>query len=544
MSVETKKITTHTNRRTQEPVGIAEESEREEPQSNPSFLKGLWRMIPTLFVFTAIAGLAFWSYHNGWKMPKFSELTRSGTSVGVPWCDEHGVAEAECIACNADLMPKNKLHGWCQEHGVHECTLHHPELVQLQTTPKTTQADLDRAARAIALRPRTKNDPACKMHLRRIQFPSKAAADKSGVDINLVDRGSVVESVTASGEIIYDPTRVARLASRASGPVWRVEKKVGDHVKKGELLALIDAADVGHAKADLLQSLTQLELQAKTYERLVGLGAVVAGRRILEAEIARTEAEVAVQKAIQTLVNFGLPTSYDAVRKLSAGELKRKVQFLGLPPNIVQQLDAGRTTSNLIPLFAPRDGIVVKRDVVAGEVIDTTKTLFTVTDTSRMWLVLNVPLEEAKYVAVGRKVSFRPDGTDHSDTGILTWVSTEVDNQTRTVKVRCELPNQDGHLRNETFGIGEIVLREEPQAIMVPSSAVHWEGCCYVVFVRDKNYMKQDSYKVFHTRSVRPGVIMDDKTEIIAGLWPDEVVVTQGSGVLRAELLKGNLGAG
>ena len=87
-------------------------------------------------------------------------------------------------------------------------------------------------------------------------------------------------------------------------------------------------------------------------------------------------------------------------------------------------------------------------------------------------------------------------------------------------------------------------LREEEDAIVVPSTALHWEGCCHVVFVRDKDYMKEGSYKVFHTRSVRPGVVSGDTTEMIAGLLPGEVIVTKGSGVLRAELLKGNLGAG
>jgi multidrug efflux pump subunit AcrA (membrane-fusion protein) len=99
-------------------------------------------------------------------------------------------------------------------------------------------------------------------------------------------------------------------------------------------------------------------------------------------------------------------------------------------------------------------------------------------------------------------------------------------------------------MRDETFGAGEVVLREEQDAIIVPSDAIHWEGCCHVAFVRDKNYFKEGSYKVFHTRSVRPGATMGDNVEVIAGLLPGEVVVTKGSGILRAELLKGNLGAG
>jgi hypothetical protein len=106
------------------------------------------------------------------------------------------------------------------------------------------------------------------------------------------------------------------------------------------------------------------------------------------------------------------------------------------------------------------------------------------------------------------------------------------------------LANESGRLRNETFGAGEIVLRDVNDAILVPRDAIHWEGCCHVAFVRDKDYFKDGSYKVFHTRSVRPGAVMGDNTEVIAGLLPGEVVVTKGSGILRAELLKGNLGAG
>jgi cobalt-zinc-cadmium efflux system membrane fusion protein len=382
------------------------------------------------------------------------------------------------------------------------------------------------------------------MHLRRIQFPSRLAADKAGIDIGLVDRGAVVESVSATAEVVYDPTRVARLASRAAGTVWRVDRNVGDQVQEGDVLALVDAVEVGRAKAELFQSAAQLDLQSTTYKRLVGLDSVVAGRRILEAETAVTEAEVAVHRSIQTLINLGMPISYQEVLETPVDQLRLKIQFLGLPPDLTQQLDPARTSSNLMPVVAPRDGIVVTRDVVAGEVVDTARTLFTIVDTRQMWLVLNVPLEEAQHVAINQKVVFRPDGSDRADVGTLTWISTEVDNQTRTVKVRGELPNADSHLRDETFGQGEIILREVEDAIVVPSSAVHWEGCCHVVFVRDKDYLKEGSYKVFHTRSVRPGVVMGDVTEMIAGLWPGEVVVTRGSGVLRAELLKGNLGAG
>ncbi|GIW98901.1 MAG: hypothetical protein KatS3mg111_2234 [Pirellulaceae bacterium] len=497
----------------------------------------------TVIMLTILGGIAFWGHRTGWRFPKFSELVGDLPTPPVAWCEEHGVPEAECIACNADLMPKGKLYGWCKVHGVHECVLEHPELAQLDRPPLISFADLQRAAKALEVRPRPENDPGCKMHLRRIQFPSIEAADKAGIDIALVDRGPVTEAIRANGEVVYDPTRVARLASRAAGTVWLVEKNVGDQVRKGDLLALVDATEVGQAKTELAQAVVQYRFAVDTYDRLAGLGTVVAGKRLVEAETAVAESEARIQRCLQKLVNLGVPLTREQLQEFPTAELNRRLQFLGVPASVSAQLDPLRTTSNLLPVVAPRDGIVVYRDVVAGEVVDTTRTLFTVADTSAMWLLLDVPLEQMQYVSNGQEVVFQPDGTNQTFRGRIDWLSTEVDRETRTVQVRAELPNEDGHLRNETFGTGRIILREDAQAILVPRSAVHWEGCCHVAFVRDKNWFSSP-YKIFHTRSVRPGVVMGDHTEIIAGLLPGEVVVTKGSDVLRAELLKGNLGPG
>lgn len=527
-----------------------EEAAPQQPaaQSHPAekvgVLSWLVQSIPTALVFAMLASIGYWGHYHGWQIPKFSELSGNGSSEPADWCVEHGVPESICIACDADLMPKGKLHGWCQEHGVAECVLEHPEIAQLAETPVITQVDLDRAAQALAVRLRPENDPACKLHLRRVQFTNREAVDKAGIDIRLVDRGPIVESLVVNAEAKYDPTRVARLASRAAGTVWRVEKQVGDPVVRGEVLALIDSVDVGRAKAELLQALAQGDLASRTYERLARLEGVVAGRRMLESEAGKAQAEVAVERAIQTLANLGLPITLEQIRDKSRAEVARQMQSLGLPGDLAARLIKNVNTGNLIPLVAPRDGVVTQRDVVAGEVIDTAHPLFTVVDTNQMWLMLNIPAENVEHVKTGQKVIFQPDGFSHQHTGRITWMSTEMDPEARTIKGRAELPNLDGHLLNELFGSAQIVLREEPQAIVVPSQAVHWEGCCHVVFVRDKDFFKQGSYKVFHTRMVRPGIIQGDLTEIIAGVLPGEVIVTQGSGVLRAELLKGNLGAG
>src|SRR6185312_12773458 len=113
----------------------------------------------------------------------------------------------------------------------------------------------DRASRALALKPRAENNSLCRLHTRRIQFASAAAVEKAGVDIAVVQQRPVVEAATANGEVVYDGNRMAHLSSRVAGTVWQVERQVGDRVRKGVCLALVDAADVGKAKAELLQAI-------------------------------------------------------------------------------------------------------------------------------------------------------------------------------------------------------------------------------------------------------------------------------------------------
>src|SRR5262249_6715134 len=146
------------------------------------------------------------------------------------------------------------------------------------------------------------------------------------------------------------------------------------------------------------------------------------------------------------------------------------------------------------PVLTPRDGIITEVKVVAGEVVDLSRPLFVVADTSRMWLILNVRQEDVKFLRVrheskpGQTVIFQPDASDDEVSGELVWKSTTVDERTRTVQYRAELPNPHGKLLAHTFGVGRIILREEVDAVLVPTEAVHWEGDCSIVFVRDKNF--------------------------------------------------------
>ncbi len=499
---------------------------------------------PTL-VLVGFAAVFYFGHQNDWRIPKFAALIGTAAPVISDWCEEHSVPESICVQCDPTLMLKEPDYGWCSEHGVHNCPLHHPDVAQTKETPSVPANDLERATRALTVAPRKQNNSACEVYKTRIQFASIESVRQAGVDVELVERQQIVESIHGSGEVVYDPTRKASLSSRAPGSVWFVEKNVGDRVTKGEVLAIVDAAEVGGLKTSLMRSLAERKLQQQNVARLTEARDAIAGSRILDAEAALAKAQADVLSAEQSLRNLGLPVQVSSLQGLSEQQVLDQLRLIGIPDEFSSGLNSLTVTSNLLPIHSPLDGVIIERSVSPSEVVDSTRILFQVADVRKMWLTLNVPAESMSQLAIGLPVHFQTDGSHESVSGTIDWISTSADSMTRMIQVRAVLENPDGRLRNEIFGTGEVILRTESDAIVIPTGASHWEGCCQVVFVRDKHYFDSpDSYKVFHVRSVRLGATSGKYTEIISGVLPGEVIATDGSDVLRAQLLKNNLGAG
>jgi membrane fusion protein, heavy metal efflux system len=524
------------------------------PQSGPPHLRTgtgrnlrawLGRAVPPFVVFAALGGLLVWGHHTGWTIPKFAALVGPTDDANDDWCGEHGVPQSQCVECNPGLLPRPLSFGWCKVHGVHECPLCHPEIAQIRNPPEVTVADMTRAQRALDLAERPRNNGKCKLHERRLQLASSQTVEKVGIKEAAAYLAPILETVSANGEITYDQTRTARLSVRVPGTVFRVCKQVGAPVKQGDVLALIDAAEVGKVKSEFLQAVVQLRLRAETmarFDEAYKQGAL-AERAYRDQAAILSEARIRLTTAQEAMTNLGLPVDVDSLQSVPQERLADRLRFLGLPPSLTAALDARTTTGNLLAVTAPFDGVVVTRQVVDGEVVDSSKVLFVVVDIRQMWLTLDLRVEDAPRVVLGQDVRCLPDGSKQA-TGRITWISTEADRKTRTIKVRAELDNRAGGLRANTFTIAKVVLREERQAVVVPSSAVHWEGCCHVVFVYDRDFFKDGAAKVFHVRTVRLGASDEQNTEIIAGLLPGELVAAAGSGVLRTELLRANLGEG
>jgi cobalt-zinc-cadmium efflux system membrane fusion protein len=488
-------------------------------------LRSVFAHLPTVLVFAALAGLFYWGHTSEWKAPRFLELWSGAAAPEGPpaeraeekpgptstdagaWCDLHGLPLAQCTICRPEIATKGELPAASPD----AATVHEP------AAPRPD--------------PRT-----CTTHLLSVTFPSAQAVHKAGLHFAAVREEPLAQYVAATGRLDYDPARVAHLSPRASGMVWRVDKQLGQAVRKGEVLALIEAADVGRAKAEFLQAFTQYDIRAQVLERLKAASSSLPERQLRDAEAALREARIQRFTAQQALANLGLPVRLEDLNGLSDEEIARRIRLLGLPDAVAPTLDPETVTANLLPLTAPFDGVVIGRDMVAGESAGPGQSHFVVADVSCVNILLDVRLEDAGRLAAGQDVAFRTDGTpDEALHGKVAWVSTEVDEKTRTVRVRAEAANPDGRFRAHAFGTGRVLVRATPSAIVVPAEALQWEGCCHIVFVRES----ETKYQV---RKVRLGLRTSRGAEVLAGLVPGEVVVTTGSHMLKSEILKSKIG--
>ena len=374
--------------------------------SRPNWSPRLWNSLPTLVTFGLVAAVGWFGYRNGWKIPKSAELRAAVTVEKPKWCTEHSVPDDQCVECQKNLLPACKKPRWCKLHGVSECPTCHPELAQVAGEVRLPQYD---TVAAINQMERPENNSRCRKFLRRIQYESVAAFQKMGIETSVAAERPMIEALRINGELGFDQSQLAHLATRVPGSVWKVFKSLGDELQAGDLVALVDAAEVGKAKNDLSRAIVQMQLRQKTLDSMREATDVVPKARILEAETAAEEAQLVVVMAQQALINLGFEIP-PGLTNQDARQLTRSLQCLGLPDELCEQLLArGTMTMNLIAITAPQAGVIVEMDVVAGEVVRPEKSLLTVAGLRNMWLTLHVKQEEVERIAVGQEVRWRQE---------------------------------------------------------------------------------------------------------------------------------------
>ena len=311
------------------------------------------------------------------------------------------------------------------------------------------------------------------------------------------------DTVHLTGIFTFAPALVSHIGPRVEGRLKSVAVEIGSDVRAGEALAVLDSPELGAAQAGWFKALVNRDVGRKNYERVERLSrqGIVSERRRLEVEgeVRQREAELAA-----------------AASSLHA---------LGVEPD--------SAASSMFALRSPLDGIVVDKHATVGEVVDTDAVLFTVGDPRTLWIELDVYEADLARVGIGAPALVTTNAyPDRTFTGQTTYIAAVLDADSRTVKVRVEIPNSDLTLKPGMFARAALVLSEPDPPIGLPADAIQILDGQPVVFIPEGGGR-------FRIRQVTVGrTRAGGWTEIRSGLGVGDSVVERGSFALKAQLLK------
>jgi cobalt-zinc-cadmium efflux system membrane fusion protein len=360
----------------------------------------------------------------------------------------------------------------------------------------------------------------CKL-LPVVRLASEGLAADVGLKTAPVAEEEHVHELFANAETDYDANRYAEINPRVSGFLREARFDLGQQAKGGEVVAVVDSAEVSNAKAQYITARSAHDLAKDTYARTSALGAsqAIAATQVLADRAAMNQAQASLLNAEQKLRNF----------RFGDSDLAR----------ILKEHD----TRPLLDITTPLGGTVVFRHAVLGEAVEPTTKLYTVADTSKVWLWIDVYERDISKVEPGQKVTFAvmgggPEETPTAYKGKVTWVGAEVDQTTRTTKVRAEVPNPLGKLRAHQFGKARVELGKPHRTLTVAKRAVQRYENVDLVFLTEKPGVYRPQR--IKAKAIGRGEFM----EVSWGLKSGQSVVTDGSYLLKTEIMKGSIGAG
>ena len=354
---------------------------------------------------------------------------------------------------------------------------------------------------------------------------SPPQSQSNAIEIQIVSPQSIAGVIPATGKILVPEDRIALIGPVNEGRIVRLYAGQGSRVRKGQKLADLESADIDQAEADYLKALADYEnarrssvaevkLAQATYDRTKFLyeKTITAGKNLQTAE---HDLEVAKASA-ENSVN-GTKAALTAAR--------RHLLILGLKDSTIDSLANKPDLAAVFSLNSPIDGTVVERNATVGATVGADANLFKIINVSRVWVDANVFEKDLQRVRLGQEVKLTvPAFPGSTFSGKVILVNSVVDPDTRTVKVRTEVPNLDGRLKPDMFANVEIITDVNRSAISIPQSAVLNDQGKTVVFVAEGN-----SYK---KRQVHTGIQNGDLVEIIEGLYAGDKVVVKGNYLL------------
>jgi cobalt-zinc-cadmium efflux system membrane fusion protein len=313
------------------------------------------------------------------------------------------------------------------------------------------------------------------------------------------------EEVTALGELAPDEARYAHVSTPTGAHVVRVMVDTNALVERGTPLAQLRSADLGRARADLMTAEARRDLALQTLDRKRALASVriVAQREVQEAEAALRAAE-AERRAAEA-----------ALQALGAGD------------------ETAGDDASLLVVRSPIAGRVVARHAILGQFADPTAPLFTVADSSRVWMIAQAFERDGVNVEVGSTAHVTLAAVPGQEfDGRVILVGRQVEPGSRTLPVRIELENPTGVLRPGMSATARLqVLGRNETFLAVPGAALQRVGNRWLAFVP-----RGDSE--FEMRAVGRGRDLGNQVEVVSGLRAGETVVVEGAFLLKAEAEK------
>jgi membrane fusion protein, heavy metal efflux system len=307
-------------------------------------------------------------------------------------------------------------------------------------------------------------------------------------------------TLQVAAHVETDARRIARVGSPVSGRILELLAFEGQKVKAGTVLAMLHSTDLSDTQRALIKASSQrglAEASEKRAEQLVE--ADVIGR----AELERRRAEL-----------LQASTELESCRTQLRG--------LGMTEAQIRQLENTRKLSADYPIVTPKGGTVLKREITIGQVAQPADPAFTIADLSSVWIVANVPEEDAGQLQKDMEVQVHiPALRQQPMVGRLAFVSPIVDPSTRTVEVRMDVANTDGLLKPDE--LASMVLTGRPDhKLTVPNAAIVREENQDYVFV-------QNGPRTYVLRQVSLGGEENDRRIVLSGVGQEERIVTEGA---------------
>jgi cobalt-zinc-cadmium efflux system membrane fusion protein len=320
--------------------------------------------------------------------------------------------------------------------------------------------------------------------------------------VAVVGTHDFVSEERTEGKIAVNGDRSTPLFSPYSGRVTRVIAGLGDVVRQGAPLAIVEATEFVQAQNDLNTAAAQVKLARINETRKHGLYDAKGGS-LQDWQQAQTDLIAA-------------ETALDSVRN--------RLRILGRTDAQIAELEVSKQMSPVATLAAPITGVVVDRQVGPGQFLQSggSTPVFTIADPSSVWLLANVRESDVGLVHLGQSVEVRvPAYPERVFKARITYVAAIIDSNTHRLPVRAEIDNRDGALKPEMFASFRILTSDATLSAAVPEMAVVYEGNSAHVWV-----VAGDGLLSF--RSIRAGRINDGFIEVLDGLKPGEKIVTKG----------------